>query len=87
MKYFEIIKEIRETKGYSQEDLAQILEVNQTTIGQWENGKKKPNFDNMLNIYKKFNITPNELMGIDELNPDTLEINIERIKIKQTKRR
>ncbi len=50
----------------SQEKLGKILGVNQTTIGQWLNGKKKPSYDSILAIYKNFNITPNELFGIDK---------------------
>ena len=49
----------------SQEKLASILEVNQTTISQWLLGNKKPSYDNIMMIYKKFGITPNELFGID----------------------
>jgi len=46
-------------------DLSEVLEINQTTISQWLLGNKKPNFDSIYTIYKKFNITPNELFGID----------------------
>ncbi len=52
-------------KSLTQKELAGILHVNQTTVSQWIRGKKKPNFENIATIYKKFNITPNELFGID----------------------
>lgn len=66
MAYIEVLKELITEKKLSQEKLAKILGVNQTTVGQWLLGKKKPNFDNILAIYEKFGITPNELFGIDE---------------------
>lgn len=50
----------------SQEKLGKILGVNQTTIGQWLKGKKKPSYDSILALYKNFNIMPNELFGIDK---------------------
>ena len=49
----------------SQEGMAKILGVNQTTVGQWLNGKKKPGYDSILLLYEKFGVTPNELFGID----------------------
>ena len=52
--------------GLSQEGLGKVLGVNQTTIGQWLLGKKKPSYDSILAIYENFNITPNELFGIKQ---------------------
>ena len=65
MKCAEVIKEIMIEKNLSQQALGNILGVNQTTIGQWISGKKKPSFDNILSIYEKFKITPNEVFGIE----------------------
>ncbi len=66
MGYQEIIKEIMITNNLSQESLAKILSVNQTTIGQWLHGKKKPSYDSILSIYKNFEITPNEVFGLND---------------------
>lgn len=65
MKYSEIIKELMLDKKISQQKIAEILQVNQTTISQWLHGKKKPSFDNIISIYTHFGITPNELLGIE----------------------
>lgn len=65
MEFQEIIKEIMQKNGLSQEGLANILGVNQTTIGQWLRGKKKPSYDSILAIYTHFGITPNEFFGIN----------------------
>jgi len=46
--------------------MAKELGVNQTTISQWLLGNKKPSYDNILIIYEKFGITPNEFFGIDK---------------------
>lgn len=67
MKYSEIIKTIRDENNLSQEKLGKILGVNQTTIGQWERGIKKPGYDSILEIYTQFGITPNEVLGIEDL--------------------
>ena len=64
MEFQEIIKEIMIMRNLTQGNLAKIIGVNQTTIGQWLRGKKKPSYDSILAIYENFNITPNELFGI-----------------------
>ena len=38
-KIGEAIKEAREKRGYSQDELAEIMEVNRSTISKIENGK------------------------------------------------
>ena len=64
MAYQEIIEKIMADNNLSQQGLADILGVNQTTVGQWLLGKKKPSYDNILLLYEKFGIEPNVLFGI-----------------------
>ncbi len=64
MPYVEVIKNIMIENNLSQQKLADILGVNQTTISQWLLGKKKPGYDSIRVIYEKFGVTPNELFGI-----------------------
>ena len=63
--YKEIISDIMAKNNLSQEGMAKILGVNHTTVGQWLNGKKKPGYDSILLLYEKFDVTPNELFGIE----------------------
>ena len=65
MVYIEVIKQIMEDKQLSQQDFANILGVNQTTISQWLLGRKKPGYDSMKLLYEKFDIQPNWLFGIE----------------------
>ena len=53
-----------EEKGLNQEQLAKILGVHQTTIGQWLHGKKQPGYHSIKMLYEKFGIEPNELFGL-----------------------
>ena len=64
MGYIEVIKDILIKSDLSQEKFAKIIGVNQTTVGQWLKGKKKPSYDSILAIYEKFGVTPNELFDI-----------------------
>ena len=53
-------------KNLNQEGLARELNVNQTTVSQWLKGKKKPSYENILAFYTRFEITPNELFGLED---------------------
>ncbi len=62
----DVIEDIMIDKNLSRQQLADALGVNQTTVGQWILGKKKPSFESIYQIYVKFGVTPNELFEIDE---------------------
>lgn len=66
MTYKEIIKQLMEDNKLSQQQLADVLGINQTTVSQWLLGKKKPSYDSILLLYEKFGITPNGLFGLDD---------------------
>ena len=65
MPYIEIIKQLMLDHNLSQQRLADILGVNQTTVSQWILGKKKPGYDSIMLLYEKFDVTPNSLFGLD----------------------
>ena len=65
MPYIEIIKQIMVENELSQQKLADIRGVNQTTVSQWLLGKKKPGYDSIMLLYQKFDIEPNLLFGVD----------------------
>ena len=69
MPYQEIIRQYLIDNKSSQEELANTLGVNQTTVSQWLSGKKKPGYDSIKLIYDKLGVTPNVLFGIDEYPP------------------
>ncbi len=65
MEYIDVIKSIMIEHNLTQQKLANILGVNQTTVGQWLLGRKKPGYDSIWSIYEHFSVTPNQLFGID----------------------
>ncbi|MFI3164961.1 MAG: helix-turn-helix transcriptional regulator [Bacillota bacterium] len=60
MNYIELLEQIMIEKKLSQQKIAEILEVNQTTVSQWLLGRKKPGYDNIRSICKNFEVSPNE---------------------------
>lgn len=57
----ENIQALRKAKGFSQKELADIVGVGVTTIGNYENGLREPNVDRLI-----------KLADIFEVNIDTL---------------
>ena len=66
MWYIDIIREVMQQKRLSQQAFADIMGINQTTVGQWLLGKKKPGYDSIMLLYEKFDIEPNLLFGIEK---------------------
>lgn len=62
------LKKYRESKGLSQEDLAQLLGVGQSTVGMWENGVNMPRMKTLQRITEILEITTNDLMGTSNNN-------------------
>ena len=50
MTFAEIIKQTRQRLFFSQEALANELNINLTTVSRWETGKSKPNLSTMREI-------------------------------------
>lgn len=60
------LKNLRKSKNLSQFDLAQILEVSQRIISNWEKGEANPQWNMYEKIALFFNVSINFLFGIDD---------------------
>lgn len=70
MKFCEKLQKLRKEKGYSQEQLADLLEVSRQSVSKWESGTTYPEMDKLLMLCKIFNVTLDDLTN-DEVT-DTL---------------
>lgn len=59
------LKFLREKKKLSQNKLAELANVNQTTIARWENEEISPSLDNILDVADALNISVANLTGVD----------------------
>ncbi len=66
-----IIRYVRQCKGYTQEELGKILSLADTTISSYERGNSQPDFDMVTKI---LNICGFEIKIIDKRNNSSLEI-------------
>lgn len=67
MDFNEKLQLLRKQKGFTQEELAQVLFVSRTAVSKWESGRGYPNIDSLKAIAKFFGITIDELLSGDEL--------------------
>ncbi len=60
------IRKIRELKGFTQDNLATEIEVNQRTISRIENGTLSPKFDLIVKISKTLSVSLSQLLSFNE---------------------
>lgn len=66
MKFCEKLQKLRKEKGYSQEQLADLLDVSRQSVSKWESGTTYPEMDKLLSLCKIFNVSLDELTN-DEI--------------------
>ena len=59
------IKEARKIKGLTQTQVAQIFHMTQQQYSRFENGVFELNYEQIVNICKLLDITPNEIFDFD----------------------
>lgn len=78
------IKFYRKQKGYTQVDLAKLLNVKPTAVSAWESGRNKPLMDKVTLMANVFNINISQLVGdtfeVNDINPVYTKLDINRKK-------
>ena len=65
------IKELRESRGILQIELAKQLGIARNTLSQYETGKRSPDLDTLQKIADYFNVSIERVLGSPEKNePD-----------------
>ena len=65
MTFGQKLQEIHKATGLSQEQLAEALGMSRQAISKWETGESVPDVDKLKTICGVFNISADELIGID----------------------
>lgn len=84
------IKDLRMSRGLTQEQLADILKISKSRIGMYEIGKREPNFEMLEAIADYFNVdmnyllgksdVPNQLMWASRLEEINQSVDLEKLK-------
>ena len=59
------IKELRQKKGITQEELAEALRVSVQTVSRWENSVNVPDLAMLPELTAYFNVTADYLLGLE----------------------
>src|SRR5699024_4988661 len=65
-KFGEKLKQLRKEKGWSQEHLAEKLNVSRQAVYKWEANKGYPDITNLIEISEIFDVTIDELIKEDK---------------------
>ena len=68
----ERLRELRIKSGYTQSQIAKILNIDRSTYSYYEIGKTMPDVSSLLTLAKVFNISISELLA-DESNPKMMK--------------
>lgn len=63
METKEILKDLREKKNLTQEQLAERVMVTRQAVSRWETGETQPNTDTLKLLSKEFDVSINTLLG------------------------
>jgi len=65
MKFCEKLIQLRKQKGYSQESLAEKLDVSRQAISRWENGETTPDMSVLIKLCEVYSISADYLIRDD----------------------
>lgn len=70
------IRQERKKKGFTQEHLAEILNVSRAAVARWELGEIEPKLSNLIGISRLFNVSVDYLLGIRDIEAIDSRLNL-----------
>jgi len=70
-KFADILKELRHQKNLSQQQLANKLQVDRSSIAKWESGKRIPDINTISQLAEFFEVNVSELIGTEDIAKET----------------
>ena len=65
MKIGENLKKFRKESGYSQQQVAEILKVDQSNISRWERDLSRPDYENLVALAKLYEVSVSDILDVD----------------------
>lgn len=65
MNFGENFKNIRKQCGLSQQEVADKLQIKQSSVSDWENDVSRPDYEKLIALSDLYDVTLYELLGID----------------------
>lgn len=73
--YGEILRKCRKKAKLSQEKVAEIINTSRSNISKYENEELEPNIETIIKFCELYEITSDELLGIDKTKKEKVHIN------------
>lgn len=67
MSIGELLSEIRKDKGYTQEDLAEVLHITKSTLSNYENNRRTPDITFLKSFSKFTDVSVDYILGLSEI--------------------
>lgn len=67
MSIGELLSEIRKDKGYTQEDLAEVLHITKSTLSNYENDRRTPDITFLKSFSKFTDVSVDYILGLSEI--------------------
>lgn len=65
MNFGENFKNIRKQCGLSLQEVADKLQIKQSSVSDWENDVSRPDYEKLIALAELYDVTLYELLGID----------------------
>lgn len=85
MNLAEKITKHRKQKGWSQEQLAEQLDISRQSVSKWESGASIPDLDRILRLSEIFKVSTDYLLK-DEIEEEEVKSDEDKLENKETKR-
>lgn len=66
MIFPERLKQLRQKKGLTQQEIADLVHVNRVTYTNWEKGKREPSFENLVKLASILGTSTDYLLGTSD---------------------
>ena len=72
------IRELRKMRGLTMKQLGEVLDLAESTISQYENGRRQPDNETLLRLGEYFSVTVGYILGVEEQKAPALTEKDER---------
>lgn len=62
MELHERLRELRKKAGYSQEELAEELNISRQAVSKWENGTANPDINNLIRLGELYQVSTDSIL-------------------------
>lgn len=70
------LQDLRKQNGYSQEELADKLQISRQAVSKWERAEASPDTDNIIALAKLYNVSLDELLLNEDLIKEDKEVEV-----------